>query len=211
MQDDKTSNILLNSDAYDKSEADDKTVIKLSREKLLAKANTLPKSPGCYLMQGKLGEILYVGKAKNLKSRVTSYFNNSEKNPKTKILVSHIKNFEFILTNSDAESYVLENNLIKEHKPKYNIRLKDDKSYPYLGVDWSNDFPRLLYLRRPKKRKNLELFGPFPQGYNVSHILRILTKSFALRDCSNHEFKNRTTPCILYQMNQCTAPCVNKI
>lgn len=211
MKENKTSTSLANSEAYDKSETDQKHVVKLNREKLLAKANTLPKSPGCYLMQGKLGEILYVGKAKNLKSRVTSYFNNSEKNPKTQILVSHIKNFEFILTNSDAESYVLENNLIKEHKPKYNIRLKDDKSYPYLGVDWTDDFPRLLYLRRPKKRKNLELFGPFPQGYNVSYILRILTKSFALRDCSNHEFRTRNTPCILYQMNQCTAPCVDKI
>jgi len=207
LQENKTTDILANSKAYGKSS----DIVKLNREDLLKKANTLPKSPGCYLMQGKLGEILYVGKAKNLKNRVTSYFNNSDKNPKTQILVSHIKNFEFIITNSDAESYVLENNLIKEHRPKYNIRLKDDKSYPYLGVDWNEDYPRLLYLRRPKKKRGLELFGPFPQGYNVSQILRILTKSFALRDCSIHEFRTRKTPCILYQMNQCTAPCVEKI
>lgn len=205
MQDIK--NILANSKAYGKSSG----IERLDSEKLLKKANTLPKTPGCYLMLGKLGEILYVGKAKNLKSRVTSYFNNSEKSPKTQILVGHIVNFEFILTNSDAESYVLENNLIKKYKPKYNIRLKDDKSYPYLGVDWGESFPRILYLRRPKRKKNLELFGPFPYGSNVSHILRILTKSFALRDCSIHEFKNRDMPCILHQMKQCTAPCVQKI
>ena len=200
-------NSVANSKAYGKTSS----VERLDQAALLKKANTLPKNPGCYLMQGKLGEILYVGKAKNLKSRVSSYFNQSEKSPKTKILVSHIVNFEFLMTNSDPESYVLENNLIKEHRPKYNIRLKDDKSYPYLGVDWDDDFPRILYLRRPKRKKNLELFGPFPYGSNVSQILRILTKSFALRDCSSHEFKNRETACILYQMKQCSAPCVGKI
>lgn len=200
----KTSSIVSNEQLSGK-------VTRLSRAKLLQKANTLPKTPGCYLMLGKLGEVIYVGKAKNLKSRVTSYFNQSEKNPKTQILVGHIVNFEFILTNSDAESYVLENNLIKQYKPKYNIRLRDDKSYPYLGVDWSEEYPRILYLRRPKRKKKLELFGPFPHGSNISQILRILTKSFALRDCSLHEFKNRKQPCMLYQIRQCSAPCVEHI
>ena len=181
------------------------------QEQLLNKASTLPKSSGCYLMKNSNNEIIYVGKAKNLRSRVTSYFNNSEKSAKTHILVKHIKDFDFIVTNSDAESYVLENNLIKDNMPKYNIRLKDDKSYPYVMINYNHDFPRLIYKRRPKRSKNIELFGPYPTGSNISSILRLLTKSFSLRDCSDNEFKSRKTPCILHQMGQCTAPCVGKI
>jgi excinuclease ABC subunit C len=178
---------------------------------LLSKANTMPKTSGCYFMKGSNGEIIYVGKAKSLKSRVSSYFNNSSKSPKTQILVSHIYEFDFILTQSDAESFVLENNLIKKHKPKYNIMLKDDKTYPYLSINFNQDFPRLEYVRRPKRKKNVELFGPFPVGSNISKILRVLTKAFRLRDCSVHEFNSRKTACILYQMNQCSAPCVDLI
>lgn len=180
-------------------------------EELLKKANTLPKESGCYLMRSKLGEVIYVGKAKSLKSRVTSYFNNSPKSAKTQILVGHIEDFEFIITSSDAESFVLENNLIKEYRPKYNIRLKDDKSYPYLQVDTYETFPRLQYVRRPKRKKGRELFGPFPVGSNISNVLRILTKSFELRDCSSYDFKTRKTPCLLYQMKQCSASCVDLI
>lgn len=183
----------------------------MNKEELLSKANTLPKNSGCYLMKNSSNEIIYVGKAKNLKSRVTSYFNNSEKSAKTHILVKNIFDLDFIVTNSDAESYVLENNLIKEHMPKYNIRLKDDKSYPYVLINRNHDFPRLLYKRRPKRGKNIELYGPYPTGSNISTILRLLTKSFSLRDCSDNEFRSRKTACILYQMKQCSAPCVNKI
>lgn len=180
-------------------------------EELLLKANTLPQSPGCYLMKNKNNRVIYVGKAKKLKSRVTSYFNQSVKSYKTNYMVSHVFDFDFILTHSDAESYVLENNLIKEHSPRYNIRLRDDKSYPYLQIDWSEQFPRLEYVRRPKKTKFKEFFGPYPPGSNISMILRIITKSFALRDCSLSEFKSRKTPCLLYQMKQCLAPCVQLI
>lgn len=162
-------------------------------------------------MMGKLGEVIYVGKAKNLKARVSSYFNQSAKSAKTEILVSRIFDFEFIITKSDAESYVLENNLIKKHKPKYNIRLKDDKSYPYVAVNLNEDFPRLEYVRRPKRKKNVKLFGPFTYGFNISKTIRTLTKAFSLRDCSLHEFNSRQTPCILYQMKQCSAPCVGHI
>jgi len=162
-------------------------------------------------MKGAHGQVLYVGKAKNLKSRASSYFNNSAKSPKTQILVSHIHDLDFILTQSDAESFVLENNLIKQHKPKYNIQLKDDKTYPYLSINFNEEFPRLEYVRRPRRKKGVELYGPFPVGSNISKILRILTKAFQLRDCSLHEFKNRTSPCILYQMKQCSAPCVGHI
>lgn len=162
-------------------------------------------------MKDKNSRVIYVGKAKKLKSRVVSYFNQSAKSIKTEYMVSHVADFDFILTRSDAESFVLENNLIKEHSPKYNIRLRDDKSYPYILVNWEEQFPRLEYVRRPKKAKNRELFGPFPQGSNISMILRVLTKSFSLRDCSLTEFRTRKTPCLLYQMRQCTAPCVGLI
>jgi excinuclease ABC subunit C len=178
---------------------------------LLEKANSLPATPGCYLMKDKNGRVLYVGKAKKLKSRVSTYFNQSAKPLRTSFMLSHVSDFDFITTTSDAESFVLENNLIKEHSPKYNIRLRDDKSYPYVQINWSEPFPRLEYVRRPRKGKGKELFGPFPPGSNISGIMRILTKSFSLRDCSLTEFKSRKTPCLLYQMKQCSAPCVKLI
>lgn len=178
---------------------------------LLDKAKSLPKSPGCYLMQNSKGHIIYVGKAKDLRSRVSSYFNNSQKSAKTMVLIARIKDFEFIITNSEAESYVLENNLIKEHKPRYNVRLKDDKSYPYLLVDHSHNFPKLQYVRRPKKKNNTELFGPYPVGSQISATMQVVTKAYQLRDCSDYDFKTRKTPCILFQMNQCSAPCVGEI
>mgnify|MGYP003682966057 CR=1 FL=1 len=206
MPDNKTKDIVPNEEAKVKRSGS-----KIRKEELLDQAKSLPKLPGCYLMQGKNGEILYVGKAKNLKNRVTSYFNTSAKTPKTQILVGHIYTFEFMITHSDAESFVLENNLIKKHKPKYNIRLKDDKTYPYVQVNFKHEFPRLEYVRRPKRKKHLELYGPYPYGSNISAVLKTLAKAYQLRDCSDHEFKTRTKPCLLYQMKQCTAPCVGKI
>lgn len=178
---------------------------------LLTRAKSLPQESGCYLMHDKSGRVIYVGKAKKLRSRVTSYFDSSLKSLKTDFLVSHIHDFDFMITHSEAESYVLENNLIKKHRPKYNIRLKDDKSYPWVLISRVEDFPRLEFVRRPKKSRDHELFGPFPTGSNISMVMRVLTKSFALRDCSLTEFKSRKDPCLLYQMHQCSAPCVGKI
>lgn len=178
---------------------------------LLDKARTLPQESGCYLMRDAHNRVIYVGKAKRLRSRVTSYFDASAKSVKTQFLVTHAQDFDFILTRSDAESYVLENNLIKKHNPKYNIRLKDDKSYPWVLVDHEEPFPRLEYVRRPKKGKGKELYGPFPVGSNISAVMRVITKSFMLRDCSLSEFKSRKTPCLLHQMQQCSAPCVKLI
>lgn len=183
----------------------------MNKDELLLKANTLPQEPGCYLMRDKDGIVIYVGKAKRLKARVTSYFNNSAKSSKTESLVSHIVNFDFFITNSEVESLVLENNLIKEHWPKYNIRLRDDKGYPYVQVNWNEPAPRLEYARKPRKGKNIELYGPFPTGSNIGYIIRVLTKTFGFRDCTLKEFKSRKTPCLLYQMHQCTAPCVKII
>lgn len=179
--------------------------------KLEDKAKLLPTKPGCYLMKNKDQQIIYVGKAKNLRSRVSSYFNNSAKNAKTDILVSHIVDFDFIMTTSDAESFVLENTLIKKHTPKYNIRLKDDKSYPYVVINHNEPFPRLEFVRRVKRARGVEVYGPFVTGSNVWDIIRILTQSFCLRDCTLSEFRKRKEPCLLYQMHQCSAPCVGKI
>ncbi len=179
--------------------------------KLEDKARLLPTKPGCYLMKNKNDQIIYVGKAKNLRARVSSYFNNSAKGPKTEILVTHITDFDFIITENDAESFVLENNLIKKHTPKYNIRLKDDKSYPYVVINTNEPFPRLEFIRRVKRGKGIDVYGPFVTGSNVWDVIRILTKSFCLRDCKLSDFKTRKEPCLLYQMKQCSAPCVGKI
>lgn len=195
----------------DDSVKDNKPKATLVTVKMEDKAKLLPTKPGCYLMKNKDQQIIYVGKAKNLRSRVTSYFNSSSKNAKTEILVSHIVDFDFIMTTSDAESFVLENTLIKKHTPKYNIRLKDDKSYPYVVINNNEPFPRLEFIRRVKRGKGIEVFGPFVTGSNVWDIIRILTQSFCLRDCTLTEFRKRKEPCLLYQMHQCSAPCVGKI
>ncbi len=162
-------------------------------------------------MKNKEDKVIYVGKAKNLKSRVTSYFNQSVKTPKTEILVSHIVDFDFIITGNDTEAFVLENNLIKKYAPKYNIRLRDDKTYPYVVVNFAEPFPRLEFVRRPERTKNKVIFGPFVTGSNIWEVMKLLTKSFGLRDCTLRDFLSRKEPCLLYQMRQCTAPCVKLI
>lgn len=181
------------------------------KTKLLDLAKELPCGPGCYLMKNVKDEVIYVGKAKDLSKRVKSYFDQSVKTPKTQILVGHIASFDFMLAQSETEALVLENNLIKKHSPKYNIRLKDDKSYPYIVVDMNEPFARPVYRRRIKRGKGILVYGPFVSGYQLSSILRILIKSFQLRDCSIREFHSRKTPCLLYQMKQCSAPCVGQV
>ena len=177
---------------------------------LLEKAKSLPNAPGCYLMQAK-GKILYVGKAKGLRQRVCSYFKEVPQGVKNQYLVQKIDDFEFILTHTEAEALILEDILIKKHRPKYNIRLKDDKSYPHLVINQNEPFPRPLIKRRPQKGKGIKIFGPFTGAYDLNAIVKWLIKVMELRDCSLHEFKNRKRPCLLYQMGQCSAPCVGKI
>lgn len=162
-------------------------------------------------MRSAHGKVLYVGKAKDLKSRVSSYFQKGAKSPKTEILVGHIKDFDFFLTENEAEALILENNLIKRHRPKYNIMMRDDKSYPYVVVDFHEPFPRLLYQRKVKRVPGKKIYGPFVHGSNISDVLRIIVKSFQLRDCNLREFNSRKEPCLLYQIKQCSAPCVDKI
>jgi len=180
-------------------------------ESLLEIAKTLPKSPGCYLMKNKRKDIIYIGKAKNLKQRVTSYFDKSQKYSKTQALVKHIHEFEFILTTTEIESLILENNLIKKHTPKYNIRLRDDKTYPYIQVNNNEKFPQITYTRKPKYKKGYKVLGPYPEGYHLREAIKAITKIYKLRDCSIYEFRSRKSPCILHQMNQCSAPCVEYI
>ena len=180
------------------------------RQRLHIKAKNLPTKSGCYLMKG--GEIiLYVGKAKNLRARVSSYFQSSAKGVKTEILLSQVEDFDFQFTSNEAEALILESNLIKKHTPKYNILMRDDKSYPYVVVDRREPFPRIIYQRRPRRVEGVEVFGPFVHGSKISAALRIIVKSFRLRDCTLQEFRSRKEPCLLYQINQCSAPCVGKI
>ena len=181
------------------------------RQRLLKKAKELPVKSGCYLMKGEGERILYVGKAKNLRSRVSSYFQLSEKGVKTEVLLSQVKDVDFQLAPSEAEALILENNLIKKHAPKYNIFMRDNKSYPYVLVDWREPFPRMVYQRRPRREQGVEIYGPFVHGSRFSEALRIIIKSFRLRDCSLQDFRSRKEPCLLYQINQCSAPCVGKI
>jgi len=178
---------------------------------LLDQAKSLPAAPGCYIMKSSEGEVLYVGKAKSLKSRVVSYFNESSKSTKTLHLVERINSFDFMLVGNEAEALVLENNLIKKHAPRYNIRLRDDKSYPYIVIDRREPSPTLQYLRRVKRESQKVIFGPFPNAGEISQIMTTLIKSLGLRDCSLSEFRSRKEPCLLFQMKHCKAPCTNQI
>ena len=186
-------------------------VNKCDKKILLEEAMALPNIPGCYLMNGAKG-VIYIGKAKNLKKRVSSYFRNKDGlNIKTKNLVNTITSFDFIITSTEAESFILENNLIKKYKPKYNIKLKDDTSYPFVIIDNTENYPRLKYARRIPKKSGIKVFGPFTNGSNLRLVLSVLNKSLGLRDCSLREFKSRKVPCLLYQLKQCSAPCVGLI
>jgi excinuclease ABC subunit C len=152
-----------------------------------------------------------VGKAKNLRSRVRSYFLDSKDiSPKTRLLVTHIAKVEYILTNTEVEAFLLEASLIKKHRPKYNVRLKDDKSYPYIRFSMADEYPR-VYLSRKVKKDGSLYFGPFTSGKAVWQTIRFLNHTFQIRDCSDHFFRKRTRPCITYEIGRCTAPCVNFI
>lgn len=178
---------------------------------LESKIKGLTEEPGVYIMKDASGGILYVGKAKNLKNRVSTYFQDSkDKSPRIDLMVRKIADFELVLTDNEVEALVLEYNLIKKYKPRFNVVFRDDKSYPYVRVDVSHPFPRLEYTRKVRK-DGARYFGPFVSAYQIKDVLRWAQKAFKLRDCSDNEFRNRSRPCILYQMGQCSAPCVNLI
>ncbi len=167
----------------------------------------LTSKPGIYRMLDIEQVVIYVGKAKNLKKRLTSYFRKRVDNPKTRLLVTQIANIEVVVTHTEGEALLLENNLIKELKPRYNILLRDDKSYPYIFLSTDDDFPRLGYHRGVKRAKG-RYFGPYPSAGSVRESLNLLQKIFPVRQCEDTFYRSRTRPCLQYQIKRCTAPCV---
>jgi excinuclease ABC subunit C len=172
--------------------------------------DSLPARPGVYRMIGPDGEVLYVGKARSLKSRVSSYFQPSNVVPKVQALVRSTANMEVTITASDTEALLLEFNLIKEHRPRFNVLLRDDKSFPYLRLDTSHEFPRLALYRGSRKQPG-RYFGPYPSAGAVRQTLQELQKLFRLRNCEDTFFANRSRPCLQHQIQRCTAPCVGLI
>ena len=172
--------------------------------------DSLPARPGVYRMLDALGEILYVGKARNLKSRVGSYFQPSNVHPKVQALVAKTVHMEVTITNSDTEALLLEFNLIKKHRPRFNVVLRDDKSFPFVHLDTEHEFPRLSFYRGSRKEAG-RFFGPYPSAGAVRETLQQLQKLFRLRNCEDTYFANRSRPCLQYQIQRCTAPCVGLI
>ena len=172
---------------------------------LQKKLELLPDNPGCYLYKDNIGEIIYVGKAKNLKNRVKSYFTGMH-NKKTQTLVSKIEDLEYIIVNSEKEALLLENNLIKKYRPYFNIRLKDDKSYPYLMIT-KEEHPRLLMTRKYKRNNKNIYFGPYVDIKSATEVKKILDKIYPLRKCNPVEKR----PCMYYQIGECIGPCAKKI
>ena len=172
---------------------------------LQKKLELIPENPGCYLYKDNIGEIIYVGKAKNLKNRVKSYFTGTH-NKKTQTLVSKIEDLEYIIVNSEKEALLLENNLIKKYRPYFNIRLKDDKSYPYLMIT-KEEHPRLIMTRKYKKNNKNIYFGPYVDIKSASEVKKILDKIYPLRKCNPVEKR----PCMYYQIGECIGPCAKEI
>ena len=173
--------------------------------------SSLTSRPGIYCMKNNSDKVIYIGKAKNLKKRVSSYFNRADSAPiKTQVMMKQVDNIDVTITETESEALILENNLIKEYKPKYNIIFRDDKSYPYIYLTTTHKFPRFNYYRGSLKGKG-KYFGPFPSAGSVKKTLNLIQKLFLIRSCEDNVFANRSRPCLQYQIKRCSAPCVNYI
>ncbi|MEG6615122.1 excinuclease ABC subunit UvrC [Peptococcaceae bacterium 1198_IL3148] len=179
--------------------------------KLDEKLKHLPSKPGVYIYRNGDGDVIYVGKAVSLKNRVRSYFQQgAQHSAKTKALVEHIADLEYIVTDSEVEALILECNLIKEYRPRYNVLLKDDKTYPYIKVTLAEDYPRVLTTRRLVKDGS-RYFGPYTQVGAMNETLKLLKKLFPSRSCSQKQFASRTRPCLNYHIKRCLAPCTKNV
>ncbi len=177
------------------------------------KIKTLPESPGVYIMKNKDGKIIYIGKAKVLKNRVRQYFMNmASHSPKVKAMVSNIADFDYIMCDSEMEALVLECNLIKEHKPKYNILLKDGKRYPYIKLTVNEEYPKMLYVRRAEN-DGAKYFGPYPSGFSVRETFDTVKQIFKIAHCNKSFPKDigKSRPCLYYSMGRCIAPCSGNV
>ncbi|SFE35267.1 Excinuclease ABC subunit C [Thermoanaerobacter thermohydrosulfuricus] len=177
------------------------------------KLKLLPEKPGVYIMKDKSGKIIYVGKAVVLKNRVRQYFQNKENQlPKVKVMLSHVEDFEYIVTDTELEALMLECNLIKKYKPKYNVLLKDDKNYPYIKVTVNEEYPRIMFTRRIEP-DGAKYFGPYSSAFAVRETIKLVRKMFPVRTCNRNIEKDigKVRECLYYHIGLCSAPCTNKI
>ncbi len=180
-------------------------------DEIREKLKTLPKTPGVYLMKNEAGKVIYVGKALALKNRVSSYFQNSRKDPKTAALVAEIADFDYILTQTEIEALILECNMIKRYSPYYNIMLRDDKHYPYIRIDFNEKFPRVCVTRRVQN-DGAKYYGPYIAAHILHDVLDTVTRVFPIRLCKKElTGKEKTRPCLNYEMGRCLAPCAGKV
>jgi len=179
-------------------------------EALDQKVRAIPPSTGVYLMRDEKGSVIYVGKAKNLRSRIRNYFQGTDTRAMVPFLVSRIRDLDFVVTNTEKEAFLLENTLIKEHRPRYNVIFRDDKTYVSLRLDTRQDFPAFQVVRKMKK-DGARYFGPYPSGLAARETLKFLHQLFPFRTCKDREFKTRRRPCIEYEIRNCLGPCVGLV
>ncbi len=179
---------------------------------LLEKLDNLPASPGCYLFKDRDGKVIYVGKALSLRSRVRSYFNRSgDSRAFIPLLDELLGDLEVVITSTEKEALILENTLIKKHRPRFNVMLRDDKAFIHLRLDPTQTYPRLEIVRRPREGDAASTFGPYSSAASIRETLRIVNRHFQLRTCSDGEFKNRARPCLEHMIGRCPAPCVYEV
>jgi excinuclease ABC subunit C len=170
----------------------------------------VPTGPGCYLMHDEAGKVIYVGKAKGLRARLRAYINETDSRYSVKFLMRRVSRIDFLVTATEKEALLLENSLIKQHRPRYNVQMKDDKTFISLRLDTRQDFPRITIVRRYKK-DGARYFGPYHDATSLRKTLRYIQRTFPLRTCTDHVMTHRDRPCLYYQMKQCVAPCVGLV